>query len=191
MTNIYNYTINALDFSNEIVVKEQERINAITDNVDIAYNTFERKQHFRESDVKKRKAWSYLYFISLVGLLIICFVILIRSLLNAWFIDLLLIMVLSGFLFYLTYLYIKIEGRSPLNFDKINTTDNSSLSLSSSSVATTKYGIVEKKQACVGEECCPNKFDKTLNLCQSVGGLLQENAYESFDNLNNVSSKYL
>ena len=144
------------DFSTKIVTKETARINAIKDNVDIAYNTFERKQQFRESDVKKQKAWLYLYSISLVGLLILCFIILIRTQLNAWFIDLLVITVSSGFIFYLTYLYIKIRGRSPLNFDKINTTENSSLS--SSSVATTPF--------CVGDECCPDRFDKIKNKCK-------------------------
>ena len=192
--NINDYAVKALDFSDEVLQRENDRLKEISDNIDNIYSTYERKSKFKESKVQVEQAWRYVYLTLIIGLIIVASLIFVKNKFNLLFIDWLIIVVLGALLIYLTILYVRIKTRSLLDYNKIGSLNLKEVDLPH---AVGKYGIVDGP-LCKVDQCCSGGliFSEIDNQCIDsnvepfLGNYLQSNSYESICYLGSISSKY-
>jgi|TARA_B110000114_G_scaffold51559_1_gene54882 hypothetical protein len=197
-TKIYKYGTQITDFSNNILAKENERINNIEDTVNIRAETYDRQKSFQKSENKKKNAWKWVYVVLLlVAILVVVIVLFRKQYPDMWYLDLLLIFVIGGTIIYLIVLYFNIENRSPLDFDKID--PNSFIVTKMYDTVKQKYGVNETvNELCVGDTCCSGGlvYDNTLDKCVAaptegfVGTLLQDNFYTSIYTTSDLGTPY-
>ena len=201
-SNVWSLETHILDFSKNVLDKQQQYL----DGANIGWDTFERNRDLKKSGNKKGFALRWIYMI-IVLLIFSCGVLMIlRRKFDYFFIDVIMVIVLSVGIIYILVLYLDMNSRSLTDYDKIR--PDASTLVSADTVKTVpKYGIsggdasLENpdsvdKFACNGQACCfaGTTWNDTIKRCikpepfACMGPSLQ-NETKEFD-YNKVYTKY-
>lgn len=162
-TNIYNYATKAYELSGTILDVEDTRLSNL--DIENTYVTYERTKDLQKSHNKKAAAWRWIYIVLLTVLIISVMLILLRRQYDYSAIDWILILVVASGMIYMLILYLDIQSRSPIDFDKISP-DANTLKIVDSEASV--YGIsFEDVAECEGDACCHDgtTWDSTLKQC--------------------------
>ena len=197
--NIWKNRTGILDFSANVMAKQRKYLA----ETDIGWNTYERNRDLKKSSNKKALAYRWIYMV-IVFLILACGVLMIlRQKFDYFFIDIIMVIVLSVGIIYILVLYLDINSRSLTDYDKIRP-DASTLVSTDKKVVAPKYGIsgdlsLENPDwldllACNGQECCLSGtiWNNTIKRCvkpEAFTTIGPKNIAEEYD-YNKIYTKY-
>jgi len=144
------------------------------DNANSEWNTFERNRDFKKSGNKKATAVRWIYLI-IVFLIFSCGILMIlRRKFDYFFLDVIMVIVLSVGIIYILVLYLDMNNRSLTDFDKIRPDAITLTTQEKKETTNPKYGISggdgdleSNVSLCAGQACCSNNttWNSLLGRC--------------------------
>ena len=163
-TNIYNYATRIYDLSDNLITPEKDRYLDISNS----YVTHARTKDLQRSHNKRAAAWRWIYIVVLAIVIISVMLILLRRQFDSSIIDWAMVLIIAAGLIYLLVLYLDIQSRSPIDYDKINP-DYGTLKTVDEEDGKGVYGINDDTgELCRGRDCCQSDhtWNDELQRCQ-------------------------
>lgn len=175
---------NAYDMYKDIIDKnesvtallqfEKNRLQEKKEVIDDVYFTHKRKQAQIKDDMLRRKAYNNMY---LTSMLIIVVSLLLATFNNIFgfvsstVVSLLIILIVGGGIILLIRMYLDIRGRDKLNFEQVDISNLLEPSQMFDENSNQLSALVENKDHCVGNDCCPEGMffvDNECSKCDST-----------------------
>lgn len=181
MFDVYGQT-DLLDFSANVIAKENQKLI----DADIGWNTFERNRDLKKSGNKKANAFRWIYMIIVFLIFSVGILMILRRKFDYFFIDIIMVIVLSVGIIYILVLYLDINSRSLTDYDKIRPDASTLVSTKKMKKKKAKYGISEEDDsledeedvlACIGQACCLSggtTWNDTIKRCVVIEGFTSE-----------------
>lgn len=173
---MYSETVDPSNKVHQIIKDENARINLKEQKVDVAYNTKKRKELFLSSTTAKNNIYRQMYMVvAVVVILATASTVLIKyfPFLPTILHDLFIIALVSFGFIYIIVLYVELQKRDKLDFNKIDFNSLIKPTVKSTRVAITDSKSTETVAApseCIGEECCVASSIFVDNKCQKKEG---------------------
>ena len=163
--NIYNYATRIDDLYINLVEPNKSRYLDISNS----YVTYERKRDLQKSHNKRAAAWRWIYIVLLAIVILSVMLILLRRQFDSSIIDWVMIIVIASGLIYLLVLYLDVQSRSPIDYDKINPDYGTLKTVEDEEDGKGVYGISDNTgELCRGRDCCDtgHTWNDELQRCQ-------------------------
>jgi hypothetical protein len=180
--NFYNDMTRILDISN-IVHNEKNRLRQKEKGIVSALESQNRMIFLNQSYANRMKRYSYMIMIIAIATVISVFILIFKDFLPSYVSTLLITVILGGAGIWAMFIFMDIQNRDNVDFDKIYSTPL--VKKSGNTITSTDSGnfseIVNSKIAelCVGSACCSAKqiYDSGNNVCSPFTSV--EQAYRS------------
>ena len=199
--NFYSEMTSIMDIS-AIVQNEQKRLNQKSANIKNALDSQNRMIQLNQSYSSRMREFSYMIMIIAFTVIIIVFIMAFQNLLPTIVFNLLIMFFgVLGFGWAL-FIYVGIQNRDKVDFDKIySVAPDNALDSSGNVIANSiKAGNISKtlraaiNTTCAGNECCNGAtiYSSTENKCVPVSGFTSiEQAYMNGEFSGNINSTYV
>lgn len=186
MADFYDKVTYLQYITDNIVQKEQTRLDNKRAGINDAYNSQQRTIALNQSYAMRMRAWSYLLTVIAVSIVISIILMFAKSIIPPTIIDILIIVVMSGGIIWAYLIYMDIQKRDENDYNMLSmkssylqdpgAIDTSNATLSSSGKSGTSGNTVTSISSlllgaggtCVGAKCCPTgtTYDSVNNVCK-------------------------
>jgi uncharacterized membrane protein len=173
--NFYDNIGQITRISQEIVDKENTRLDKKAQGIYSAYNSQQRMIFLNQSYTMRMRAYSYMFGVISVTIVLVVLLGFLRGILPGTLVDVLMIVIIAGGIIWTYLIFADIQNRDQIDYNQI--ASGSSSLLDPKNIDTAKADAANKgdistlsgdfslmgNEVCIGRDCCPTDWSTGLS----------------------------